>query len=146
MPGASQRANPLLKRCLMGLNFSSKLPASAPQPRKIDPVPFSGAVMWILGSLGLMGSLEFVGGGAGFYFPGTGSSPGMANGRTEWGRRPPSWPCSPFYCELRIQGMLMKGCDCENQLEEMPAEVCSLASDSWAETEILLLHQRGYPS
>lgn len=33
-----------------------------------------------------MGSLEFVGGGASFYFAGLGSSPGMANGRTERGR------------------------------------------------------------
>lgn len=85
VPGASQRANPLLKRRLMGLNFSTKPPASGPQPRKIDPFPLSGAVMWILGSLCLMGSPELVGGVASLHFSGARGS--WLTGRTEWERR-----------------------------------------------------------
>lgn len=85
VPGASQRANPPLKRRLMGLNFSTKQPASGAQPRKIDPFPLSGAVMWILGSLCLMGSLELVGGVASLHFSGVRGS--WLTGRTEWERR-----------------------------------------------------------
>lgn len=146
MPRASQRVNPLLKRCLMSLNLSSRPWAFAPRLRKIDPIPFSGAVKWMLGSLCLMGSQEFMGGGARFYVLGALSSPGIANGRKEWERRPHSWWCSSFLCQFwksgRCRACWWWGLTVITCLENCQAEFCSFPEDSWAEVEILFLQLR----
>lgn len=88
------------------------MPASGPQPRKSIAFHFQEQLC-----VHLMGSLEFVGGGASFHFSAARSSPGVSKGEDRMGEE---GTLLQILEKLKIQDMWVGSSDCEKQFEEPP--------------------------